>query len=81
MRKFIILLILITITFPLLNQKVDKDKNNTKFKDVFDRRDDGENYPEISEIEMYKEENKLKPLKKEEKILWAYRNASVYPFL
>jgi hypothetical protein len=81
MRKFIILLILITITFPLLNQKVDKDKHNTKFKDVFDRRDDEVNYPEISEIEMYKEENKLKPLKKEEKIVWAYRNASVYPFL
>jgi len=81
MRKFILFLLLIMLYLPLINQNKDSEKKISKFGDVFERRDDDETYPDISEMVMYKEKNELKPMKKKEKIIWAYKTAKENPFM
>lgn len=85
MKKLFIFILFIMITFPAINQdtkeNTNNDKDKTKFGDVFDKREDDSEFPDEYEINMYIEENKLEPLKKKEKIIWAYRTALENPFI
>ncbi len=83
MKKTIIFILFVLLSIPAINQETDQstDKIKNEFGDVFDRRDDDENYPDNEDVKMYKEENNLIPLTKKQKIVWAFRTAKEDPFI
>ncbi len=83
MKKTLIFLLFLMLTFPILNQEQDdKEKDKTKLGDVFDRRIEDDNSPySEDEMLMYKEVNKLTPLTKKEKVVWAFRTSADHPFI